>query len=65
MLLQINSHKMGLNEYHIVGRRVPTEADPSPQLYRMRIFAPNEVVAKSRFWWVQHCVAGDESVALA
>lgn len=22
-----------------------------PKLYRMRIFAPNEVVAKSRFWY--------------
>jgi large subunit ribosomal protein L18Ae len=41
---------MPLNEYHIVGRRLPTAADPSPQLYRMRIFAVNEVTAKSRFW---------------
>lgn len=24
---------------------------PVPKLYRMRIFAPNEVVAKSRFWY--------------
>lgn len=38
-------------EYSVVGRKLPTEADPSPKLYRMRIFAPNEVVAKSRFWY--------------
>ena len=30
----------------------PSEADPAPQIYRMRIFANNEVKAKSRFWCV-------------
>ena len=30
---------------------MPTDADPTPKIYRMRIFAPNEVVAKSRFWY--------------
>lgn len=43
-----------LREYHVVGRRTPTEADPSPAIYRMRIFAPNEVVAKSRYWYFLH-----------
>jgi len=38
-------------EYQVIGRHLPTEADPTPKLYRMRIFAPNEVVAKSRFWY--------------
>ncbi|EIW71150.1 hypothetical protein TREMEDRAFT_42617 [Tremella mesenterica DSM 1558] len=38
-------------EYSVVGRKLPTDADPNPKLYRMRIFAPNEVVAKSRFWY--------------
>jgi large subunit ribosomal protein L18Ae len=42
---------MGLQEYQIVGRHLPTESDPNPKIYRMRIFAPNEVVAKSRFWY--------------
>lgn len=42
---------MGLVEYQIVGRHLPTESDPTPKIYRMRIFAPNEVVAKSRFWY--------------
>jgi hypothetical protein len=30
---------------------LPTETNPTPKLYRMRIFAPNTVVAKSRFWY--------------
>ncbi|KAF5318687.1 hypothetical protein D9619_010651 [Psilocybe cf. subviscida] len=38
-------------EYQVVGRHLPTESDPTPKIYRMRIFAPNEVVAKSRFWY--------------
>ena len=42
---------MALKEYQVVGRHLPTEATPSPKLYRMRIFATNEVVAKSRFWY--------------
>ncbi|RHZ51094.1 60S ribosomal eL20 domain-containing protein [Aspergillus thermomutatus] len=35
----------------VIGRHLPTEANPTPKLYRMRIFAPNTVVAKSRFWY--------------
>ena len=42
---------MALKEFQIVGRHLPTTAEPTPKLYRMRIFAPNEVVAKSRFWY--------------
>ena len=43
---------MGLyHEYMVVGRRKPSEAQPNPTLYRMRLFAPNQVVAKSRFWF--------------
>lgn len=38
-------------EYLVVGRHLPTEKEPTPKLYRMRIFAPNSVVAKSRFWY--------------
>jgi len=42
---------MPLQEYQVVGRHLPTESDPTPKLYRMRIFAVNAVVAKSRFWY--------------
>ena len=38
-------------EYQVIGRHLPSETNPTPKLYRMRIFAPNEVVAKSRFWY--------------
>lgn len=34
-----------------MGRHLPSEANPTPKLYRMRIFANNDVVAKSRFWY--------------
>ncbi|ODV81717.1 60S ribosomal protein L18A [Suhomyces tanzawaensis NRRL Y-17324] len=40
-----------LNEYQVIGRRLPTDSVPEPKLYRMRIFAPNTVVAKSRYWY--------------
>ncbi|KAI0342274.1 60S ribosomal protein L18A [Trametopsis cervina] len=42
---------MPLQEFQVVGRHLPTEHEPTPKIYRMRIFAPNEVVAKSRFWY--------------
>jgi len=42
---------MGLAEFQVIGRRTPTEKEPEPKLYRMRLFAPNDVVAKSRFWY--------------
>ena len=40
-----------LQEYQVIGRHLPSDANPAPKLYRMRIFAPNDVVAKSRFWY--------------
>jgi large subunit ribosomal protein L18Ae len=40
-----------LQEYEVIGRHLPTEANPQPSLYRMTIFAPNATVAKSRFWY--------------
>lgn len=42
---------MSLREFQIIGRRNSSSAEPSPQLYKMRVFAPNEVVAKSRFFY--------------
>ena len=34
-----------------MGRRIPTEKDVNPPLFRMSIFAPDPVSAKSRFWY--------------
>lgn len=40
--------------YQVVGRKAPTEQDPNPPAYRMKIFAQNEIIAKSRFWYFMH-----------
>merc|ERR1711990_1163722 len=43
---------MGLKEFQVVGRRLPGRSEGNqPKIYKMRIFARNEVVAKSRFWY--------------
>ena len=38
-----------LKEYTVIGRKLPTESEPVTPLYRMRIFATDPVVAKSRY----------------
>eukprot|EP01135_Chromosphaera_perkinsii_P010036 Nk52_evm71s1992 gene=Nk52_evmTU71s1992 len=40
-----------LHQYEVVGRRIPSKKDPLGKLYRMKIFAPNDLVAKSKFWY--------------
>merc|ERR1712137_865967 len=42
---------MTFHEYQVIGRLKPTTENDAPTMYRMRIFSPNEVVAKSRFWY--------------
>merc|ERR1739848_896110 len=44
-------YAMPFREYQVIGRLKPTADITAPTMYRMRIFAPNEVVAKSRFWY--------------
>eukprot|EP00758_Cryptobia_borreli_P001838 Tbor_TRINITY_DN2575_c0_g1::TRINITY_DN2575_c0_g1_i1::g.556::m.556/K02882/RP-L18Ae, RPL18A; large subunit ribosomal protein L18Ae len=39
-----------LKHYAVVGREKPSESTPSPTAYKFELFAPNFVVAKSRFW---------------
>ena len=39
------------HQYNIVGRHSPTEADPSPQVYRMKLWSLDDVRAKSKFWY--------------
>lgn len=53
-------HTPQMREYQVAGRARPTEANPVPKIYRMRVFAPNPVQARSRFWYVRRdrgCVA--------
>ncbi|KAL3315416.1 60S ribosomal protein L18A [Cichlidogyrus casuarinus] len=40
-----------LKLYIVVGRKRPTEKEPEPTPYRMRIYAPDSVTAKSRYWY--------------
>jgi large subunit ribosomal protein L18Ae len=40
--------------YQVVGRKAPTATDENPPAYRMKIFAKNQVIAKSRFWYFMH-----------
>jgi len=37
--------------YEITGRKKSTETEKAGQIFRMKIFAPNSVVARSRFWY--------------
>ena len=40
-----------MRQFFVVGRKIPSEKDPNPTLYRIRVFAKNTVFAKSRFWY--------------
>nr|ABW23173.1 ribosomal protein rpl18a [Arenicola marina] len=40
-----------LKEYKIIGRMMPTDKQRTPPMYQMRIFAPDRISAKSRFWY--------------
>ncbi|KAK7387016.1 hypothetical protein VNO78_27468 [Psophocarpus tetragonolobus] len=39
------------HQYQVVGRALPTETDVHPKIYRMKLWANNEVRAKSKFWY--------------
>merc|ERR550537_1841964 len=41
----------GFHQYEVVGRKVPSERDPNPKAYRIKLFSKNEANAKSRFWY--------------
>jgi len=43
--------QQNIRQYWVVGRTKPTEAVPEPTLYRMRVFAKNAVLARSKFWY--------------
>ncbi|PQQ17981.1 aspartyl protease family protein [Prunus yedoensis var. nudiflora] len=39
------------HQYQVVGRALPSEKDEHPKIYRMKLWATNEVRAKSKFWY--------------
>ena len=43
-----------VKHYSVVGRETPSEKNPSPTVYKYEVFAPNFVVAKSRFWRIMN-----------
>ena len=45
---------MQFHQYQVVGRALPTPGDEHPKIYRMKLWATNEVRAKSKFWSVPY-----------
>merc|ERR1712157_225578 len=43
-----------MRQYQVVGRKAATPDNENPEAYRMIIFAPNKVIAKSKFWYYMH-----------
>merc|ERR1711970_1132280 len=43
--------KGDLREFVVTGRKLPSDSQSSPPLYRVRLFAPDPIAAKSRFWY--------------
>eukprot|EP00897_Mesotaenium_endlicherianum_P005431 jgi/Mesen1/4916/ME000246S04146 len=39
------------HQYQVVGRALPTPNDETPKIYRMKLWAVDEVRAKSKFWY--------------
>merc|ERR1711924_305592 len=39
------------HQYEVIGRHVPTEREPQPKAYRIKLFTKNETQARSRFWY--------------
>ena len=39
--------KMGMHLWQVVGRHVPTDRNPKPKIFRMKVFAEDEVRARS------------------
>ena len=49
--LATSSTPEAIKQYWVVGRATPSEAVPEPTCYRIRVFAKNTVIARSRFWY--------------
>lgn len=46
-----SSLQMKIRQYLVLGRKLPTEQDTNPKVYAIRLFARNNVIAKSKFWY--------------
>jgi large subunit ribosomal protein L18Ae len=45
-----------MRQFQVIGRKAPTDAEPNPPAYRMKLFATSSTVAESRFWYFIHAV---------
>ena len=43
--------KGDLREFLVTGRKLPSATEPHTPIYRVRLFAPDPICAKSRFWY--------------
>merc|ERR1712078_919674 len=43
--------KGNLREFLVTGRKLPSATEPHTPIYRVRLFAPDPIAAKSRFWY--------------
>merc|ERR1712018_446929 len=43
--------KGDLREFLVTGRKLPSAGQPNTPIYRVRLFAPDTIAAKSRFWY--------------
>jgi large subunit ribosomal protein L18Ae len=46
-----DSIKSLIKQFQIVGRAAPTPKKPTPKIYRIKIFAKNKTLARSKFWY--------------
>mmetsp|Transcript_48641 Transcript_48641/g.66083 ORF Transcript_48641/g.66083 Transcript_48641/m.66083 type:complete len:115 (+) Transcript_48641:125-469(+) len=47
----VASSQKKVRQFFVVGRALPSERTPEPTLYRMRVFARDAVLARSKFWY--------------
>jgi len=43
--------QMNIHQFLVYGRKAPTVAEPNPEIICLRVFAKNEVFAKSLYWY--------------
>merc|ERR1719337_721140 len=49
--LGVASMQKNIRQFWVVGRKLPSETEPEPTCYRIRVFAKNTVIARSQFWY--------------
>jgi large subunit ribosomal protein L18Ae len=48
---------MSIKNFEVIARPLPTPAVPNPAALRVQVFAPDEVIAKSKFWSMARRIA--------